>query len=474
VGGPLQFTRIATSQAAVETTELQPNDLPPFVRVERALRLGLEWRVSTRVARASPPGTAVVIAVPLLAGESVITDDVKLEDGKVLVNLSAGVREFRWESSLEKAGTIALAAPETTAWTEVWKVDVSPIWHMETSGIAVIHHQNPQGGWLPEWRPWPGEAVQLAITRPEGVPGRTLTIDQVSLRTAPGKRATDTSVELTLRSSQGGQHTLTLPPEVELQSVTINGAAQPIRQENGRLTLPVSPGTQQVSLSFRSSTGIESLFTTPALDLGAPAVNARLNAGLGTERWALLIGGPRLGPAVLFWGVLLVVVLIAIGLGRTDITPLRTWQWILLGIGLTQTSIGEAVIVVGWLLALGARGRVPADLGRIRFNFLQIGLGLLTLLALVMLFGAVKQGLLGLPEMQITGNGSSAWDLNWYQDRSESMLPQAWVLSVPLWVYRGLMLAWALWLAFALLRWLRWGWGCFSAGTLWKPKPKLT
>ena len=35
------------------------------------------------------------------------------------------------------------------------------------------------------------------------------------------------------------------------------------------------------------------------------------------------------------------------------------------------------------------------------------------------------------------------------------------------------ILAWALWLAFALLKWLRWGWDCFSAGGLWKPKPKL-
>jgi len=34
--------------------------------------------------------------------------------------------------------------------------------------------------------------------------------------------------------------------------------------------------------------------------------------------------------------------------------------------------------------------------------------------------------------------------------------------------YRLLMLAWALWLAFALLGWLRWGWQCFSRNGLWK------
>jgi hypothetical protein len=109
--------------------------------------------------------------------------------------------------------------------------------------------------------------------------------------------------------------------------------------------------------------------------------------------------------------------------------------------------------------------------GRLRFNATQVALFLLTLVALVMLFQAVKHGLLGYPQMQISGNDSSAYDLHWYQDRSAAALPQAWILSVPLWVYRGLMLAWALWLAFALLRWLRWGWDCVSAGGLWKSKP---
>jgi hypothetical protein len=30
------------------------------------------------------------------------------------------------------------------------------------------------------------------------------------------------------------------------------------------------------------------------------------------------------------------------------------------------------------------------------------------------------------------------------------------------------MLAWALWIAAALLSWLRWGWDCYSEGGLWK------
>jgi len=51
-----------------------------------------------------------------------------------------------------------------------------------------------------------------------------------------------------------------------------------------------------------------------------------------------------------------------------------------------------------------------------------------------------------------------------------------WVLSLPLLVYRVAMLVWALWLAFAVIRWSRWAWSCFSAGGVWRPlrSPKVS
>ena len=213
------------------------------------------------------------------------------------------------------------------------------------------------------------------------------------------------------------------------------------------------------------------------VDLGVPSVNSATTLKLGQDRWSLLLGGPRLGPAVQFWGVLLVIVLIALGLGRTRITPLRTWHWLLLGIGLSQSPVWVGATVVGWLLLLGWRSRLSSNTGDSSFNLAQIGLALLTLLALNFLFSAIQQGLLGLPDMQIAGNGSSAYQLNWYQDRAAAQPPGVWLVSVPLMAYRLLMLAWALWLAFALLRWLRWGWGCYSAQGLWRkierrPKPE--
>jgi hypothetical protein len=109
-----------------------------------------------------------------------------------------------------------------------------------------------------------------------------------------------------------------------------------------------------------------------------------------------------------------------------------------------------------------------------RFNFLQLALALLSPLALLWLFDAVQHGLLGLPDMQIAGNGSDAWSLKWYGDRNPQTLAQPWALSAPLWAYCALMLAWALWLALRSLDWLRWGWNCCPAGGLRRRKLKPT
>jgi hypothetical protein len=203
------------------------------------------------------------------------------------------------------------------------------------------------------------------------------------------------------------------------------------------------------------------------VDLGAPSVNSSITLRLGENRWLLWAAGPRLGPAVLYWSVIAIIVLVSFGLARTGLTPLKMRHWFLLGIGLSQSPVQVGLIVVGWLLALGLRARLEPGTGIRVFNLAQIGLALLTLVALAMLYSAVEAGLLGLPEMQVAGNESTATVLNWYQDRTGGMLPRAWIVSVPILFYRFLMLAWALWLALALLRWLKWGWTCFTTHGLW-------
>ena len=324
-----------------------------------------------------------------------------------------------------------------------------------------------------EWRPWPGETVAVEVTRPQGLPGQTLTIDRSALSVSPGLRASDATLDLTMRSSRGAQHVVTLPVAAELQSVSINGVVQPIRQEGRDVTLPMVPGAQQVSIVWRQNAGIGALFRAPEVRLNAPSVNLRVGVRMPMDRWTLIAGGPRLGPAVLFWSLLAISLIASIALGRARLTPLRAHHWFLLSLGLTQAPLWVPIVIAAWLFGLGwrrERGQsVVSDSG---FDGVQVLLALGGAVALSGLFWSISQGLLGLPEMQISGNGSSAYELNWYQDRSADAFPRPWVLSVPLLVYRLAMLAWALWLAQALLRWLKWGWSCYSEGGVWRPRQK--
>jgi hypothetical protein len=124
------------------------------------------------------------------------------------------------------------------------------------------------------------------------------------------------------------------------------------------------------------------------------------------------------------------------------------------------------LLVIGWLFVLAWRGHKSFDRSWSYFNVLQVLLVGLTAMALGILIYAVGAGLLGNPEMFIRGNGSSQLVLRWYQPRSGTLLPTPGCFSVSIWWYRFLMLLWALWLAAALIRWLRWGWENFSRGGL--------
>jgi hypothetical protein len=465
----LQLSR-APANGARQPPELESAPPAPFLEVERTLQLGLDWSVATRVRRSSPLGTGAVLEVPLLPGESVVTPEVPVRAGKALISLLPSQESIEWRSVLAVSPTIELAAPETTAWTEVWRADVSPIWHIEAQGIPVARHQDSEGRRLPEWRPWPGERVILSVSRPEGAPGRTLTIESSHLRVMAGRRATDVALTLSVRSSHGGQQAIQLPRGAVLQSVTVDGQSQLVRQQEQVVALPIHPGEQAISLNWRLPEGIAGRYVVPAVDLGGDSVNGSIRLELGEDRWTLLTGGPRLGPAVLFWSLLLVIALIAAALGHTAPTPLQSWQWGLLLIGLSQISIVGSLLVVGWLLVLGSCEKWRRTASDARwFNLSQVGLALLTVAALLSLLEAVKQGLLGVPAMQIAGNHSTAHHFNWYQDRVPARLPQPWVISLPVSAYRVLMLAWALWLAYSLLTWLRWGWDRFSSQGLWRP-----
>nr|MBP7323368.1 hypothetical protein [Deltaproteobacteria bacterium] len=468
--------------ASIQLTRTRENGLTniaaatkihPFFQLKRVLILGLTWQVQNTLIRMTPADTPVTLAVPLLDHESVTTPGIPVEDGRAIITLEAHDTEMTWTSSLKITSSLVLQSFKSVPWTEHWVLDISPIWHGKFSGLPVIHHQNKAGYWMPEWRPWPGENLSLMVYRPQAVEGPVLTIESAYLNMVPGKRYTTADLAFTVRTSKGGEHRVVVPQMAEVAAVTVENQGQPIKKEGMEVIVPLKPGLQNVQLSWRQPSSFGLITQVPAVSVGPRAVNADIVVQMQPSRWILWAHGPRLGPAVLFWSSVVIVILAALGLGSTSVTPLKRRDWLLLGLGLTQVHPAVALVIVGWFFALGLRNTRPASDHYLAFNATQLLLAVWTIAAGGALYVAVKEGLLGIPDMQIAGNGSSDFYLHWTQDRIGSFLPQPRIFSLPLIVFRILMLLWALWLAYSLLTWLRWAWHRFSEKGLWRKKTKL-
>lgn len=463
----LTLSRVREAQAKGGKEFSGGAELPPFVEIERHLAFDQTWTVRTVVRRQGPSALQMSVHIPLLDGEAVTDPGIKIEAGEAVVDLAPGASRV-FGSMLEQAPKVRLVASSYPGQIERWSISATPLWHIESSGLAPAGWTNG-AQWRPRWLLWPGESVDVAVSRPTVIEGDTLTIDEVQIASTLGQRSSEASATLRLRSSTGGNHTIGLPEGAELLSVRIDGQVQPLRAEKGKLALPVTPGEHAVQLDWRDTTAMTSHYRSPQLDLGAQAVNGTVTLAVPNDRVVLFTKGPLVGPAVLLWGVLVVVVAIAVVLSRVLPSPLGTGAWILLGVGLVQSSVSAAFFVIGWFVLLALRRNYIAA-SPWRFNLFQLLLLVFTFLAASALLSALRQGLLGYPEMLVTGNDSNAFSLRWYLDRMDGTTPSVEFFSIPVFAYRLMMLAWALWLAISLTKWVRWAWNCIAAGgAYWRP-----
>ena len=459
-------------KAAPGTASYDRQDLQSSVVIDRHLELGLVWQLRTTVTRLSPATKAIALRVPLLPGENVLSANAVVKDGFIEVRLGAQEKAFTWESGLTVVSALKLATRAEDAWVERWHLVASPVWNVTIGGLAPIF-ETGSTDLVPVWQPWPGENVDLTISRPEAIPGATITVHRGRHQISLGKRQRTAKLDLSLRCSLGEDFLVELPPDAEITSLTQNGKAIPVRKDGNKLVIPVRPGEQEIGIAWKSNVALG--FRAQAGDVRLPVESANIHTVIQVpdDRWVWWTAGPRRGPAVRFWGVLICSLLAAVALARVQRSPLRAVEWMLLAIGLTQVPLPAALVVVGWLFYLvWRRGESFQQLGRLSYNWWQVVLIGLTAISLGILVFAVGEGLLGQPEMFITGNGSRSTNLQWFQARSESSLPRPALWSVSIWWYRFAMLVWALWLAAALIRWLRWGWQCFSTGGFFRAAPK--
>lgn len=443
---------------------------PPYVRLTRSLVLGLDWTVINTAERIAPEQGGFSTSLPLLPGEHPLGDDATVKDGRISITFNATSDSVSWTSRLDHATQLVLKAPALGERAEVWEIHAAPMWHVDAKGVPTSASDE---GLL--YQPLPGESLQLSFNQPTAVAGDSLAVDAVRAVSTVGERVTETTLDLRARSTRGGEHAIDLPTGAELLEAQRDNQPINLAVRDGKLSLPLLPGTHDYALRLREPRGVAARIRTPAFALHAPVANISLALQLPQDRWVLWTWGPTAGPAVLYWSQLIVLLLAAWLLARFAPTPLRFHHWLLLGLGFSAFAWSAYALVVLWLILLGLRARATstAAMTATRFNLLQTGLAVLTLVALAVLISAVPKGLLGLPDMHVAGNDSSAWSLRWFADQSADALPGGGVLSVSLWVYKLAMLAWALWLANALIGWLRWAFDAWTRGGYWrKREPK--
>jgi hypothetical protein len=435
-----------------------------FLQVRRHLYLGLEWRVVTEVSRLAvyPGQKAIVAAIPLLKNERVRSEFLKIRNHQAYIEMAPDVNRIEWVSSLPITPALNLSIPDTADWAEVWNLDASSLWHYEAEGLPHVYREYPSGI---SWYPWPGEALKISIDQLPAAAGSSLTIDTARMDYFLGRGYNRIVLKLAIRTSQGELYPLQGPEGAGLKHVKINGQTLPLLESERRPILPLKPGRQDIEVEWRQPIREKGSWLTalliprrlisPRIDLTHPVHNIDIFWHLPVKYWLLTTHGPRLGPALLTWTYIVVIALAAVLLGRFAPSPLKTRHWFLLSIGMATVNVNSILLVALWFIAIERRGKkIPSR--PVWFNLMQIGLVLWSVAVLSVLYQAVQGGLLGIPDMQVTGNGSHATLLHWTVDRADHFLPQPYVISWSVYVYRGLMFCWALWLAVHIVSWAKW------------------
>lgn len=465
----LSLTRSA--QTATSATSTVEQRFPPFLRLHRTINLDLDWTIEGTAERLAPEAGGFTVNLDVLAGEHVQTPGLKVQDGKLTLALADGDEAASWESTLDQTTTLKLVAPDLMHRTEVWRIAVGPTWHVEFEGLPETpspSNDSASDYHVFEFHPLPGETLSMKVQKPESASGASRAIDSLSVATSIGPRSRTHTLQMDMRSSQGGEQAITLPAGVELLGVNRNGEALGVRLLDRKLSLPLNPGSQKFEIRFQDNQEVTSRMATPEIDPGLPAANISLSIDLPNDRWLLAAFGPAVGPAVLFWGELLVAIVLAWLLARWRKGNLKFHHTLLLVLGFSTFSWIALVLVIGWLFALDWRSGHVIERNW-KFNLAQLGLAALTLIAMICLFGSIQNGLLGSPDMVVRGNNSWGSHLQWFADRSPDMVPTAQVISLPLWVYNVVMLVWSLWLAWMVVGWVRKGFAAWMQGGYWRP-----
>ncbi len=441
--------------------------------VERVLDLQYEPTVRTTVKAHGDRTETASAEIPLLTGETVLSSHITVRDGRAIVIFEPDESAASWQSSLSLTDELLLSAPAYSERTERWFLRGSDFWQFEATGVTPSQTERNATVFLPRQ----GETLTLKLTKPTPIPGNTLTINNVNIATMVGARTSSTAASFSIESSVADSVTLNLPDGAVLEGISIDGENRPMDTGNV-VNFPITHGDHNYAVSWRMDEPLGWFYQTPTIEFDQVARNVSHSVHMAKNRWVLMLGGPAIGSAVLFWGVVIVTVLVALGLTYLPRFPLTKLDAVLVAVGATLANIWALLFVALWTLSVWWRARSKLDdLPVYAYRAIQIVLGILAFVGLLALFFTVLSALRTPPDMYITASSMFTGQtpfvspdvhlLHWFADESIERLPTAWVFSLPFWVYQLTMLAWSLWLVFALIKWIRATFAALGEPSFW-------
>lgn len=449
----------------------QALSIVPMVRLVRQFWFDTEWRMVTRVERIAPTKGSINLTLPKLPFEHITTAGIPVEGNTVKLHLPAEAWQTSWRSRLDKQPELTLLAEKADNYLEEWTVNASHQWRVNIDGVPEVWPVNKQNSnWTFRYLPRSEEKLTIRVSKPTPVEGFSQTFDHLKLSVTPGQRQRRVELNTRYRSSRGGQSVMDVGHGEQLNAV-IDGEREYLQIQDGAINYTTLPGEHQLEFDWKDPSDIGFRSVLPQINLNAPISNMLISWQIPQDRWIIWTQGPVIGPAIIYWGELLAFLLIAAAVWRFNLLPISPLSWLLLGLGLSTQSWGLLVMISLWFVAMHWHKRLATKQSDTGFNVLQIMLAVFSVLVLIGLLASVPMSLLSQPDMGIVGNRSSNYVLNWYADAALSATPEVVVYSFPMWVYKLLMLAWALWLSFALVKWSQWGWGCLNEHGFWRSSP---
>lgn len=451
----LRFTKLDTSEDKTgQKKQSEKTNLPYWVIANRQFNIGSRIIVKTTVERIGDLEKSFETQVPLLPEEQVISGSIRIEQGKAVVQFPSQVKEITFQSVLPFTDNLTITANNNPRFNETWSVICNDHTRCTASGIASISHEtNGQQNFL--WNPFPGEEIKIKLETLNASIGDHLTIDNLTNSVTYGLSKLSGDLQIQLRATEQTTFKIKLEDAVVIEALLLNNKQISTETTENSVSIILAPGNHSVNLRYSKNSLLGLFSKIPAITLNNQSHNISVIATPSLDRWILWTGGSTWGPCVVFWSKMIIICALCLLLTRFNLLKLSKFGAIFLGIGLSSVPILVMCLPLFWLILLNTWPQLRPKLSDFNRVIKLVLIISLSILATFVFYLIVKNGLLFDPPMLISGNGSSSHYFKWFFDYSEAALPQPYIISLPLWYWRGFSLVWSTWLVVSLLSWLK-------------------